>query len=105
MQKPSIIWVLKYFFGEGVSQDFAEAVKWYLKAAEQGHVEAQFNLGGIYQEGIVVPQDNSQALNWYIKAAQQGHEKAKTNLDMMSREDKRVPPKDNKDTKDIIWQD
>jgi TPR repeat protein len=55
-----------------------------------------------------VQQDYSQALNWYIKAAQQGHEKAKINLDMMSREVKRVPPKDNEytnDNKDIIWHD
>jgi TPR repeat protein len=98
---------LKYFFGEGVSQDFAEAVKWYLKAAEQGNADAQFNLGGIYQEGIVVPQDYPQALNWYIKAAEQGHERAKTKLDTMYREDKGVPPDDKRDTEDadeIIWQ-
>ena len=30
-----------YVFGEGVDQDYAEAVKWYRKAAEQGHAKAQ----------------------------------------------------------------
>jgi hypothetical protein len=79
-------------------------VKWYLKAAEQGNVDAQFNLGGIYQEGIVVPQDYPQALNWYIKAAEQGHEKAKTKLDMMYREGKGIPQENHEATDDIIWQ-
>jgi len=26
--------------GEGVEQDYAEAVKWYIKAAEQGYADA-----------------------------------------------------------------
>ena len=34
--------------GEGVEQDFKEAVKWYQKAAEQGFAGAQYNLGAMY---------------------------------------------------------
>ena len=34
-----------YRNGQGVTQDNAEAVKWYRKAAEQGYAAAQFNLG------------------------------------------------------------
>jgi TPR repeat protein len=30
--------------GNGGTQDYAEAGKWYRKAAEQGDAEAQFNL-------------------------------------------------------------
>lgn len=31
-----------YFHGEhGVTQDYGEAVKWYLRAAEEGHVGVQ----------------------------------------------------------------
>ena len=30
---------------EGVPEDDAEAVRWYRKAAEQGHAGAQYNLG------------------------------------------------------------
>lgn len=33
-----------YFTGYEVQQDYAEAVKWYREAAEQGFIEAQFNL-------------------------------------------------------------
>jgi len=39
---------LIYQNGEGVSQDDAEAIRWYLKAAEQGHADAQNNLGLMY---------------------------------------------------------
>ncbi len=42
---------LIYYYGEGVSQDYAEAVKWYRKAAEQGHAEAQYHLGDMYEKG------------------------------------------------------
>jgi len=35
---------VKYDRGEGVPQDYVEAVKWYRKAAEQGHANAQVNL-------------------------------------------------------------
>ena len=34
-----------YAKGQGVRQDYAEAVRWYRRAAEQGDVQAQSNLG------------------------------------------------------------
>ncbi len=39
---------LMYERGQGVPQDYKEAVKWYRLAAEQGDAEAQFNLGIMY---------------------------------------------------------
>jgi TPR repeat protein len=39
------------------AQDYAEAVKWYRKAAEQGDVKAQSNLGVMYASGQGVKQD------------------------------------------------
>ncbi len=74
---------LKYFYAEGVSRDIAEAVKWYSKAAEQGHVDAQNWLGDLYQDGIFVPQDDAEATKWYSKAAKQGDAKAQSKLDEM----------------------
>ena len=32
-------------------QDYAEAVRWYRKAADQGDADAQSNLGGMYANG------------------------------------------------------
>ena len=34
-----------YANGEACPEDDATAVKWYTKAAEQGHAKAQYNLG------------------------------------------------------------
>ena len=41
-------------FGEGVPVNATEAVKWYRRAAEQGTALAQYNLGLMYQRGLVV---------------------------------------------------
>ena len=38
-----------YVSGQGVAQDFALAVEWYLKAANAGLEHAQYNLGVMYQ--------------------------------------------------------
>ena len=37
--------------GEGVTENDAEAVKWFHKAADQGHAEAQNNLALMYFNG------------------------------------------------------
>ena len=63
--------------GEGVPQDYKEAVKWYTKAAEQGDVDAQYNLGLMYYNGEGVPKDLVQAYAWYDVAKANGQEKAK----------------------------
>lgn len=54
-----------------------QIVKWYTKAAEQGHLESQFNLGEIYLNGRYgQPKDKYEAEYWLGKAAAQGHAKA-----------------------------
>jgi TPR repeat protein len=47
-----------YALGHGVPEDYAEAVKWHRKAAEQGLAEAQSHLGYMYAMGQGVPQNN-----------------------------------------------
>jgi TPR repeat protein len=69
-----------YDNGEGVKQDYAEAVKWYRKAAEQGEASAQFYLGLMYAKGQGVKQDYAEAVKWYRKAAEQGEAIAQFNL-------------------------
>ena len=54
-----------------------------LKLAEQGYVDAQYNLGVMYGNGQGVPQDHKQAVKWYRKAAEQGYVKAQYNLAIM----------------------
>jgi len=48
---------MMYDKGQGVPQDYAEAVTWYRKAAEKGFAEAQYNLGTMCYRGQGVPQD------------------------------------------------
>lgn len=69
-----------YYLGEGVPQDYAQAVAWFRRAADQGYARAQHNLGVMYANGHVVPQDYAQAVAWYRKAAEQGHADAQFNL-------------------------
>ncbi len=58
-----------YSKGLGVTQDYAEAIGWWRKAAEQAYAEAQFNLGQMYRKGQGVPRDYIQAYMWYNLAA------------------------------------
>jgi len=58
-----------YKVGEGVPLDYATAVSWYRKAAEQGYDIAQINLGSMYEQGQGVPQDYIQAHMWFNLAA------------------------------------
>lgn len=54
--------------------DDSLAFDWYLKAAEQGHTEAEEELGRCYAEGIGTEQDYSKAAMWYQKSADHGNE-------------------------------
>lgn len=69
-----------YEHGKGVEKDYAEAVKWYWKSAEQGAAWAQNNLGVMYENGRGVKKDKNEAENWLHKAARQGHSGAQDEL-------------------------
>ena len=71
----------KYYYGHGVRLDYAEAAKWYRKAAEQGSADAKYSLGHMYQFGQGVRQSSRDAANWLLKAAAQGHAKARKRLE------------------------
>ncbi len=72
-----------YDEGAGVAKDDGEAVKWYRRAAEQGHRMAQYNLAVMYETGEGVEEDETEAAAWYRKAAEQGHPGAQHNLALM----------------------
>ena len=59
----------RYYSGQGVSKNYAEAIKWFRMAANQGFAEAQFNLGTMYYNGEGVLQNYTEAMKWYKKAA------------------------------------
>jgi TPR repeat protein len=59
-----------YAKGDGVQQDFKQALAWYRKAAEQGLADAQGNLGCMYYKGQGVQQDSKQAAAWHRRRQQ-----------------------------------
>lgn len=63
--------------------DYKAAYEEWLPLAELGDVEAQYNLGVMFDEGAGVEQDFAAAAAWYRKAAEQGFVDAQTNLGIM----------------------
>ena len=61
-----------YVGGKVVPKNYLEAAKWLRKAAEQGEVLAQLNLGNMYALGHSVPKDYVRAYAWLNFAATQG---------------------------------
>ena len=75
---------VNYFYGtNGKAKDYAEAVKWFHKAAEQGNASAQCYLGFMYEKGYGVSKDYSEALKWFRKAVEQGNAQGQSNLGYM----------------------
>jgi len=54
-----------YRDGDGVAQDFAEAMRWYERAAGQGDVGAQLFVADGYAYGMGVTRDRIEAYKWY----------------------------------------
>jgi TPR repeat protein len=63
----------RYADGAGVEQDYQQAMKWFVQAADKGDASAQWKLGLGYLKGIGVPQDDNKAAGWFIRAANQAH--------------------------------
>jgi len=64
----------------GVKEDFAEAAKWYQRAADAGVVPAEYRLANLYEKGSGVARDSSKAKALYLKAAEAGNASAIHNL-------------------------
>ena len=71
--------------------DYAEARKWYRRAAERGDTSAQYRLGTMYEDGEGVPQDYAEARKWYRLAAEQGAAYAQSSLGEMYAGGRGVP--------------
>ncbi len=72
-----------YYHGDGVKQNYEEAFKWFVKAANLNLASAQYNVGEAYQKGEGIKQDLTEAARWYTKSAEQGNAGAQLNLGMM----------------------
>ena len=73
------------------NDNLQEAVKWWFKAAKQGHVRAQYELGHSYSLGLGVKKDQLEAAKWYHKAAETGFAPAQNALGSMYSMGEGVP--------------
>jgi uncharacterized protein len=80
-----------YERGQGVPQDYEQAMIWYRKAADQGYALAQSNLGLMYVNGRGAPVDFEQSLAWFRKASDQGEAIGQNNLADMYENGRGVP--------------
>ena len=69
-----------YWFGKDVAIDYAEAARWFRKAADQGHSISQYFLGVMYESGRGVSLDQVESVRWFRKAADQGEPGAQFKL-------------------------
>jgi len=78
---------------------FDEAAAILKTLAENGHAEAQCELGQFYQYGFGVERDEDKAIEWFSKAADQGHTLAQKwhSLCLNEKEER-----ESKDPKEII---
>ena len=53
-----------YITGDEIEPDFAEALKWYMKAGKQGSAYGQFMCGIIYLSSEGVKRDTDMGFNW-----------------------------------------
>lgn len=72
-----------YYHGEGVSQNYGEAARWYRKAADHGFSKAEYDLGYMYNFGQGLLRDDAEAALWYRKAADEGDTRAEINLALL----------------------
>jgi TPR repeat protein len=73
-----------YHDGRGVPPNYAAAVKWFRKAADQGDDLAQSPLGALYSLGQGVPQDVILAHMWFNLSAAKGNPAAVKSRDLLA---------------------
>ena len=93
----NVVWSADYNKGLTAydSGDYATALREWKPLAEQGDVDAQFDLGWMYDMGYGVPEDDKHAVKWYTLAAEQGDDDAQFNLGWMYFHGEGVPEKMN----------
>lgn len=60
--------------------DYGNAMEWLKKAAAQGNLTAECQIGIMYYTGEGVPKDPAKGMEWFKKAADQGDSSAQLNI-------------------------
>ncbi|OPH37569.1 tetratricopeptide repeat protein [Moraxella atlantae] len=76
--------------GQGVVQNFQQAIQWYTIAARQNIAPAQLNLAMMYIRGEGVAPNAQQARYWLEKAAKLGDNRASYTLAMLDEKERKM---------------
>lgn len=71
---------LRHYHGRGVTQDFAQARRYWERASELGDTNSLNNLGHLYEAGYGVVPDARKAISHYRQAAEGGNMLAQFNM-------------------------
>jgi TPR repeat protein len=82
---------LLYESGQGVQQDFAEAMRWYRKAAEQKEPHATCRIADLYRDGKGVERNLDEAAKWYQREANGTCRGAQVNLGLIFEAQHNMP--------------
>src|SRR5229473_3381036 len=72
-------------------RDYATAIRLWRPLADKGEVDAQYNLGVMYDKGQGVTRDYAVAVSWFRKAADQGFATAQLSLGIIYENGLGVP--------------
>ena len=72
--------------GQGIAQNYQQALAWYQKAANQGVAQAQNNLGAMYANGLGVAKNYQQAKAWWQKVLAQPDTEENTEPKALARD-------------------
>ncbi len=74
-----------YAYGQGgLDRDMGQALDWFVKAAERGVVDSQFNVAFLREGNEGVPADVETSLFWYHIAARQGDQGAPERISVLN---------------------
>jgi len=80
-----------YANGDGVTNSYTEAAKWYRLAADQTNAAGLFGIGQLYEAGQGVRKDTAEAAKLYRQAAELGSAGAQYNLGFMYETGRGLP--------------
>lgn len=61
-----------YYVGEVIEQDYVKALEPFEKAANNGNIDAMYNVGGMHFHGQGTEENEEKAKEWYDKAVEAG---------------------------------
>jgi len=77
---------IKLYYGLGVAQDYAEALRWYQLAAVQGDHVASYHVAICHEEGKGVLKNKDEAIRWHRRSLAAGNALAENALQRLCAE-------------------